>query len=176
MNDKCRVGIGFDVHTLSPGRPLVLGGVEIPFHLGLTGWSDADVLSHAVIDALLGAAALGDIGGHFPPGEAEYQDISSLILLEKTGQKLAENGWQVANIDASVVAESPRLADFIDPMRRQLAQTLGIETDRVSVKATTSDKLGFTGRGEGIAAHAVAMIEEHGRKISYTSAGRKEQA
>ncbi len=161
MSDKCRVGIGFDVHSLSPGRPLVLGGVEIPFHLGLTGWSDADVLTHAVIDALLGAAALGDIGAHFPPGEPEYKDISSLILLEKTGRKLAENGWQVGNIDVTVVAESPRLADFIDPMRRRLGQSLGIGTDRVSVKATTADKLGFTGRGEGIAAHAVVMIEEH---------------
>ena len=161
MSDKCRVGIGFDVHSLSPGRPLVLGGVEIPFHRGLTGWSDADVLIHAVIDALLGAAALGDIGVHFPPGEPDYKGISSLILLEKTGRKLAENGWRVGNIDATVVAESPRLADFIDPMRRRLGQALGIGTDRVSVKATTADKLGFTGRGEGIAAHAVAMIEQH---------------
>jgi 2-C-methyl-D-erythritol 2,4-cyclodiphosphate synthase len=160
MSDNSRVGIGFDVHSLSSGRPLVLGGVEIPFDRGLAGWSDADVLTHAVIDALLGAAALGDIGTHFPPGEPEYKDISSLVLLEKTGRKLAENGWRVGNVDATIVTESPRLADFIDPMRRRLGKALDIDFDRISVKATTSDKLGFTGRGEGIAAHAVAMIEE----------------
>ncbi len=160
MSDKSRVGIGFDVHSLSPGRRLVLGGVEIPYERGLSGWSDADVLAHAVIDALLGAAALGDIGTHFPPGEPEYKDISSLILLEKTGRKLAEHGWRVRNIDATIITESPKLSDFIDPMRQRLGKALNIATDCVSVKASTSDKLGFTGRGEGIAAHAVAMIEE----------------
>ncbi len=160
MSDKCRIGTGFDVHSLSPGRPLVLGGVEIPFERGLSGWSDADVLSHAVIDALLGAAALGDIGAHFPPGQPEYRDISSLTLLEKTGQKLAENGWRVRNLDATVMAQAPRLSDFIQPMRRRLTQALGIDIAQVSVKATTTDGLGFTGRAEGIAAQAVAMIEE----------------
>lgn len=160
MNDKCRIGTGFDVHSLSPGRPLVLGGVEIPFDRGLSGWSDADVLSHAIIDALLGAAALGDIGTHFPPGEPEYKDISSLVLLEKTGQKLAENGWRVRNLDATIIAQAPRLADFILPIRHRLSQALGIADAQISVKATTTDGLGFTGRAEGIAAHAVAMIEE----------------
>ncbi len=157
-----RVGTGYDVHPLTPGRRLVLGGVEIPFGKGLSGWSDADVLTHAVIDALLGAAALGDIGRHFPPGDPEYQDISSLILLERVRQKLAENGWRIENIDATVVAEQPKLIEYIDEMRQKLSQTLGIAFDRVSVKAKTSAGLGFVGRGEGIAAHAVALLE--GRK------------
>ena len=138
----------------------MLGGVEIPFDRGLSGWSDADVLTHAVIDALLGAAALGDIGSHFPPGEPQYKDISSLILLERIRDKLAENSWQVNNIDATIVAERPRLRDYIDRMRQQLSQTLGINISQVSVKASTSDRLGFIGRGEGIAAYAVATLEE----------------
>ena len=160
MNGKWRVGIGYDVHSLTPGRRLVLGGVEIPFDKGLSGWSDADVLTHAVIDALLGAAALGDIGSHFPPGEPQYKDISSLILLERIRDELAENGWRVNNIDASIVAERPRLRDFIAQMRQQLSQTLGINISQVSVKASTSDRLGFIGQGEGIAAYAVATLEE----------------
>ena len=155
-----RVGIGYDVHSLTPGRRLVLGGVNIPFDRGLSGWSDADVLTHAVIDALLGAAALGDIGSHFPPGESEYKDISSLVLLGRVKDKLAENSWRVNNVDATVIAEKPRLSDYIDQMRQQLSQTLGINVSQVSVKASTSDKLGFTGRGEGIAAYAVATVEE----------------
>jgi 2-C-methyl-D-erythritol 2,4-cyclodiphosphate synthase len=159
MNAKWRVGTGYDVHSLVPGRRLVLGGIDIPFEKGLSGWSDADVLSHAIIDALLGAAALGDIGSHFPPGEPQYRDISSLVLLEKTRDELAKNGWQVNNIDATIVAERPRLRDFIDPMRQRLSETLAISIDRVSVKASTSDRLGFTGRGEGIAAYAVATLE-----------------
>lgn len=138
----------------------MLGGVEIPFDRGLGGWSDADVLTHAVIDALLGAAALGDIGRHFPPGDAEYRDISSLVLLERVRDELAENGWRIGNIDATVVAERPTLGGFIDRMREQLSGVLGITVDRVSVKATTSEKLGFVGRGEGIAAQAVALLEE----------------
>ena len=154
-----RVGIGYDVHPLTPGRRLVLGGVEIPFDKGLSGWSDADVLTHAIIDALLGAAALGDIGSHFPPGEPQYRDISSLVLLEKVRDELAKNGWQVDNIDATIVAEQPRLRDFIDAMRQQLSETLGINISQVSVKASTSAELGFVGRGEGIAAYAVVMLE-----------------
>ena len=153
-----RVGTGYDVHSLTPGRRLVLGGVNIPFDKGLSGWSDADALTHAIIDALLGAAALGDIGSHFPPGEPQYKDISSLILLERVRDELTEKGWQIENIDATVVAEQPKLSDFIDQMRQQLSQTLGITPDQVSVKASTSARLGFMGRGEGIAVWAVAMI------------------
>ncbi len=160
MADRMRIGIGYDVHPLVPGRKLVLGGVEIPFDRGLSGWSDADVLTHAIIDALLGAAALGNIGTHFPPGEPQYKDISSLVLLEKVTGKLAKNSWRVGNIDATVVAEQPKLSDFMDRMRQQLSQTLDIEVGQVSVKAVTSEQMGFVGRGEGIAACAVALIEE----------------
>jgi len=160
MSSKLRVGIGYDVHSLTSGRRLVLGGIEIPFDKGLSGWSDADVLTHAIIDALLGAAARGDIGSHFPPGDPQYKDISSLILLERIRDELAENGWQVNNIDATVVTERPRLRDFIDQMRGQLSQTLGININQVSVKAHTSEQLGFVGRGEGMAAYAVAILEE----------------
>jgi 2-C-methyl-D-erythritol 2,4-cyclodiphosphate synthase len=160
MADKLRIGIGYDVHPLIQGRKLVLGGVEIPYDRGLGGWSDADVLTHAVIDALLGAAALGDIGSHFPAGEAEYKDISSLSLLEKTRDKIVEGGFRVVNIDATVIAEKPSLADFISQMRQQLSQTLDIELDQISVKASTANGLGFVGRGARIAALAVAMVEE----------------
>ena len=159
MKSRVRVGVGYDVHSLTPGRRLVLGGVEIPFDRGLDGWSDADVLTHAVIDALLGAAALGDIGSHFPPGEPQYKGISSLTLLAVVRDKLAENGWQVDNIDATIVAEKPELREFIDGMRKQLSQVLGVAMGQVSVKASTSEGLGFVGRGKGIAAHAVALIE-----------------
>jgi len=159
MKSRVRIGVGYDVHSLTPGRRLVLGGVEIPFDRGLDGWSDADVLTHAVIDALLGAAALGDIGSHFPPGETQYKDISSLTLLAMVRDKLAESGWQVDNIDATIVAEKPELREFIDGMRKQLSQALGVAMGQVSVKASTSEGLGFVGRGEGIAAHAVASIE-----------------
>ncbi len=153
------VGIGYDVHPLTNGRRLVLGGIDIPFDKGLSGWSDADVLTHAIIDALLGAATLGDIGSHIPPGEPEYKDISSLVLLKRVGDRLKENGWQIGNIDATIVADQPKLRDFIDQMRRQLSQMLGITLSQVSVKASTSAQLGFVGRGEGIAAGAVALIE-----------------
>ncbi len=154
-----RAGTGYDVHPLVSVRPLVLGGVEIPFDKGLEGWSDADVLTHAVIDALLGAAALGDIGRHFPPGDPQYRDISSLVLLERTARLLKENGWRIVNIDATVVAEKPRLSDHIEAMRHNLSHTLGIPPDMVSIKAKTSAGLGFVGRGEGMAAHAIAMLE-----------------
>jgi 2-C-methyl-D-erythritol 2,4-cyclodiphosphate synthase len=142
-----RIGTGYDIHPLVPGRRLVLGGVEIPFDKGLSGWSDGDVLTHAIIDALLGAAALGDIGRHFPSGEPQYKDIS------------AEKGWRASNIDATVVAEQPKLSDFMGGMRQKLSQTLGIEIGQVSVKAVTSKQIGFTGRGEGMVAVAVASIE-----------------
>jgi len=155
-----RIGTGYDAHPLVAGRRLVLGGIEIPFEKGLDGWSDADVLTHAIIDALLGAAALGDIGSHFPSGDPAYKGISSLVLLKTVKDRLAENGWLIDNIDATVVAERPKLRDFIDRMRQQLSQTLGIQLSQVSVKASTSNGLGFEGRGEGIAAHAVALIRD----------------
>ncbi len=160
MAGKTRIGIGYDAHPLVLGRRLVLGGIEIPFDKGLSGWSDADVLTHAIIDALLGAAALGDIGSHFPPGEPEYKDISSLVLLKRVNDELKENGWLIDNVDATVVAEQPRLRDFIEQMRRQLGQTLGIALEQVSVKAKTSERLGFIGREEGIAVWAVALLEK----------------
>ncbi len=159
MSSKMRVGIGYDVHPLASGRRLVLGGIDIPFDKGLSGWSDADVLTHAIIDALLGAAALGDIGSHFPPGEPQYKDISSLALLKGVRDELVENSWQIVNVDATIVAEQPKLRDFIDQIRQQLSQTLGLALGQVSVKASTSAQLGFVGRGEGIAACAVALIE-----------------
>jgi 2-C-methyl-D-erythritol 2,4-cyclodiphosphate synthase len=159
MKDNRRIGIGYDVHPLVAGRKLVLGGTEIPFSKGLEGWSDADALTHAIIDALLGAAALGDIGQHFPAGEPEYEGISSLMLLDKVVEKLEERGWGVVNIDATVVAEKPRLREYIDDMRENLSEILGVDIGRVSVKASTNNGLGFIGGGEGIAAYAVAMIE-----------------
>jgi 2-C-methyl-D-erythritol 2,4-cyclodiphosphate synthase len=158
MENKLRIGIGYDIHPLVKKRKLVLGGVKIPFERGLDGWSDADALTHAIIDALLGAAALGDIGRHFPPGEAQYKDISSLTLLKATRDKLAAQGWHIVNIDATVIAEEPKLAGFIEKMRQKLSQTLGIEIERVSVKASTSNGLGCIGKGKGIEAQAVALI------------------
>lgn len=160
MRGNLRVGTGYDVHALTAGRRLVLGGVEVPFARGLSGWSDADVLTHAIMDALLGAAALGDIGHHFPPGDPQYKGISSLTLLARVKGMLEENGWQVNNVDATVVAEQPRLSEHINKMREKLCQTLGIGMEQVSVKASTSDGLGFTGRGEGMAAFAVATLKE----------------
>jgi 2-C-methyl-D-erythritol 2,4-cyclodiphosphate synthase len=159
VENRTRIGIGYDIHPLTQGRRLVLGGIEIPFDKGLDGWSDADVLTHAIIDALLGAAALGDIGSHFPPGEPQYRDISSLALLERVRDGLKESGWQVVNIDATIVAEQPRLSRFIDGMRKQLSQTLGIAVSQINVKASTSARLGPVGRGEGIVALAVALIK-----------------
>ena len=159
MASKIRIGIGYDVHPLAPGRELVLGGVIIPYTKGLDGWSDADVLTHAIIDALLGAAALGDIGTHFPPGDPQYKGISSLTLLARTRDKLAEKGWRVGNVDATIVAEAPQLSGFINQIRQHLSQTLGIALGQVSVKASTSERLGFVGRGEGMVAWAVATIE-----------------
>lgn len=155
-----RVGIGYDVHPLIEGRRLVLGGVEIPFDKGLDGHSDADVLVHSIMDALLGAAGLRDIGAHFPSSDPQYKDISSLILLQHVSDLLLSHGWKVGNIDAAIVAERPRLLEFIPQMQHRIAETLGIDMGKVGVKSTTSKGLGFLGRGEGIAVHAVALIEK----------------
>ena len=156
---KLRVGHGYDVHRLVEGRALILGGVTVPFDRGLLGHSDADVLTHAVMDALLGAAALGDIGKLFPDSDAAYAGADSIALLERVTALLREHGWQVGNVDATVVAQAPRLAPHIPEMRRRLAEAMGLDVDCVSVKATTEERLGFTGSGEGMAAHAVALIE-----------------
>ena len=156
---KLRVGHGYDVHRLVAGRALILGGVTVPFDRGLLGHSDADVLTHAVMDALLGAAALGDIGKLFPDSDAAYAGADSIALLERVTALLREHGWQVGNVDATVVAQAPKLAPYIPEMRRRLAEAMGLDVDCVSVKATTEERLGFTGSGGGMAAHAVALIE-----------------
>ena len=156
---KLRVGHGYDVHRLVEGRALILGGVTVPFDRGLLGHSDADVLTHAVMDALLGAAALGDIGQLFPDSDAAYAGADSIALLERVTALLQERGWQVGNVDATVVAQTPKLAPYIPEMRRRLAEAMGLDVDCVSVKATTEERLGFTGSGEGMAAHAVTLIE-----------------
>ncbi len=155
-----RIGTGYDVHTLCEGRRLVLGGVEIPHPRGLDGHSDADVLTHAVVDALLGAAALGDIGMHFPPSDMQYKDLSSMLLLRRCGELLREQGYRIENIDSTLVAQAPRLSPYIPRMQENIALALGIDLDRVSVKATTEEGLGFTGKGLGIAAQAAALIEK----------------
>jgi 2-C-methyl-D-erythritol 2,4-cyclodiphosphate synthase len=155
-----RFGIGYDVHSLVTGRRLILGGIYIPFEKGLSGHSDADVITHAIMDALLGAAGLRDIGIQFPPGNPEFKDISSLILLDKVKKMVETEALKINNIDAVIVAEQPVLAPFIDKMRQKLSHTLGIGTERVMVKATTTDGLGFTGKGEGIAAYAVVSLNE----------------
>lgn len=154
-----RIGHGYDVHRLVEERKLILGGVEIPFERGLLGHSDADVLTHAVMDALLGAAALGDIGQHFPDTDPAYKGADSLKLLDRVMQLLAQKGWRVGNVDATVIAQRPKLADFIPCMRDNLAERMGTSLEQVNVKATTEEKLGFTGTGEGIAVHAVALLE-----------------
>jgi len=153
-----RIGHGYDVHRLVPDRRLVLGGVEIPCERGLLGHSDADVLAHAVMDALLGAAALGDIGQHFPDSDPAYAGADSLALLEQVAALLEQRGWTVGNVDATILAQRPKLAPYIPQMRENLAQRMGAGPDQVSVKATTEEGLGFTGAGEGIAAHAVALL------------------
>jgi len=154
-----RVGMGFDVHRLAPGRKLTLGGVQIPHSHGLLGHSDADALVHAVCDALLGAAALGDIGLHFPDSDGKYKDISSLILLKQTAKMLGEAGYAIVNVDVTVAAEAPKLAPHYAAMRAAMATAMEVEPGAVSVKATTTEGLGYTGRGEGIAAWAVATVE-----------------
>lgn len=154
-----RIGHGYDVHRFAENRRLIIGGAEIPFELGLLGHSDADVLLHAVCDALLGAAALGDIGRHFPDTDPSFRDIDSRILLKKTAELLREKGFKAVNIDATVIAQKPKLAVFIPEMVKNIAADCGIEPDCVNVKATTEEGLGFTGSLEGIAAHAVCLIE-----------------
>ena len=154
-----RIGHGYDVHRLVEGRKLILGGVEIPFEKGLDGHSDADVLVHAVMDALLGAAALGDIGKLFPDNDDAYLGADSVELLKKVRDVLQEHGWKPGNLDATVIAQRPKLAPYIDTMRKRIADALETDAENVSVKATTEEGLGFTGSGEGIAAHAVCLIE-----------------
>ncbi|WP_406677346.1 2-C-methyl-D-erythritol 2,4-cyclodiphosphate synthase [Moorella sp. ACPs] len=153
-----RIGCGFDVHRLVPHRRLVLGGVEIPYSLGLAGHSDADVLLHALADALLGAAALGDIGRHFPPGDPRYQDADSLVLLQEVYRMVREAGYRLGNADTIIIAEQPKLAPFIDSMRERIARALEVQKGQISIKATTTEGLGFTGRGEGIAAQASVLL------------------
>lgn len=153
-----RVGMGYDVHRLVEGRDLIIGGVTIPYEKGLLGHSDADVLLHAISDALLGAAALGDIGKHFPDSDPAYKGISSIILLEKVGTLLEEKGFLIENIDATIIAQAPKMRPYIDTMRENIAKALGIDVSQVNVKATTEEGLGFTGMGEGISSQAICML------------------
>jgi len=153
-----RVGQGFDVHAFCEGRKLMLGGVEIPYRLGLAGHSDADVLIHAVCDALLGAAGLGDIGHHFPDSDPQYAGIDSAKLLSSVVESLKDNGWRLSSMDTTIIAQEPKLAPYIEAMRRRLADVMGVDVDALNIKATTTEKLGFIGRGEGIAAQAVVLI------------------
>ena len=154
-----RIGHGYDVHRLTAGRKLILGGVEIPFELGLEGHSDADVLLHAVMDALLGAAGLGDIGQHFPDTDPRYEGISSLKLLALVREKLYWAGYEVENVDVTIIAQKPKLRDYISQMEENIAQVLGVEEEQINVKATTEEHLGFTGAEEGMACHAVCLLE-----------------
>jgi len=158
MEKELRVGIGCDSHPLVSGRRLILGGVDIPYDKGLSGWSDADVATHAIIDALCGAADLGDIGTLFPSKEPEYKDISSLVLLSKTSELLKAKGLRVVNVDVTIIAQSPKLSPFVAEMRKRLSKALGVESTQVTIKATTTDGLGFIGRREGIVAQSVALI------------------
>ncbi|HEU0022360.1 MAG TPA: 2-C-methyl-D-erythritol 2,4-cyclodiphosphate synthase [Dehalococcoidia bacterium] len=153
-----RVGIGFDSHGLAEGRRLILGGVDVPHPRGLSGHSDGDVLVHSIMDALLGAANLGDKGVHFPSGDAQYQDISSLILLGKVAGLLLAGSWRISNVDATILAQKPRLGPYLPDMRRHISATLSLGSERVSIKATTTDYLGFVGREQGIAACAIAAV------------------
>jgi len=156
---EMRVGIGYDSHSLVPGRKLVLGGVDIPYDKGLLGWSDADVATHAMIDALCGAAGLDDIGTQFPSGKQKYEGISSLVLLSEIHRLLQEKGFKVVNVDTTIIAQCPQLSPFILEMRKRISRTLDIELAQVMVKATTTDGLGFIGREEGIAAQSVALVQ-----------------
>jgi 2-C-methyl-D-erythritol 2,4-cyclodiphosphate synthase len=158
--EELRIGIGWDSHPLVLGRRLILGGVDIPYDKGLSGWSDADVAIHAIIDALCGAANLGDIGTLFPSQEPEYKDISSLVLLSKTSELLKTKGFKVVNIDVTIMAQNPKLLPFFPEMKKLISQALTIEPTRMTIKATTTDGLGFIGRGEGMAAQAVALVRK----------------
>ena len=155
-----RIGHGYDVHKLVEGRRLILGGVEIPYEKGLLGHSDADVLLHAISDALLGAAALGDIGKHFPDTDPAYKGISSILLLKHVGKFLKENGYEIGNIDATIIAQKPKMAPQIPTMRQNMADALGIDVSQMNVKATTEEGLGFTGKGEGISSQAICLLIE----------------
>ena len=153
-----RIGQGYDVHRLVEGRKLILGGVDVPYEFGLLGHSDADVLTHAIMDALLGAAGMGDIGRHFPDTDPRYAGADSLKLLAAVMEKLAEAGWAIGNVDATIVAQRPKLAPYLPQMQQNLAFVMGVQPDQINVKATTEEKLGFTGSGEGMAAQAVALL------------------
>ena len=155
---KFRVGHGYDVHKLVEDRKLIIGGVEIPHYKGLLGHSDADVLAHAICDALLGAAALGDIGKHFPDNDDRYKDVDSLVLLEKVCELIRNKGYEISNVDSTILAQAPKLRPYIDEMRSKLAKAMKLDIDELSVIATTEERLGFTGREEGIAAHAVVLL------------------
>lgn len=154
-----KIGIGYDVHKLVENRPLILGGVEIPFDKGLLGHSDADVLTHAIMDALLGAAAMGDIGKHFPDSDEQYRNVSSIELLKQVDGKLKASGFRVVNIDSIIIAERPKLAPYIDEMRENIKEALGVDLSSINIKATTTEGLGFVGMGKGIAAQAVALLK-----------------
>ncbi|NLL38005.1 MAG: 2-C-methyl-D-erythritol 2,4-cyclodiphosphate synthase [Clostridiales bacterium] len=162
--DSFRIGHGYDAHRLEAGEKLVLGGVSIPFELGLKGHSDADVISHALMDALLGAAAMGDIGTHFPDTCEEYRGISSIVLLKKVFEKLKSRGWKLVNADLTIVAQKPKLSAYFDRMRKNLAEALETNIGNIGIKATTEEKMGFTGRSEGMAAHAVVLIAKKHRE------------
>lgn len=153
-----RIGTGYDVHKLVEGRKLILGGVHVPYELGLDGHSDADVITHAIMDALLGAAALGDIGQHFPDNDPAYEGADSIRLLKEVGEILAREGYTIGNIDSTIIAQKPKLMNFLPEMRKNVAEALGIDVSQVSIKATTEEHLGFTGRGEGISSQAVALL------------------
>lgn len=155
-----RIGHGYDVHKLVEDRKLILGGVDIPHNKGLLGHSDADVLTHAIMDAILGALALGDIGKHFPDSSTEFKDISSLVLLTRVSEIMNAKGYRISNVDATVIAQAPKLAPYIDQMRSNIAKTLNCDIDDINVKATTEEHLGFTGEGLGIAAHAVCLLQK----------------
>lgn len=169
-----RVGLGYDVHKLVEGRELILGGVNIPYEKGLLGHSDADVLVHAIMDALLGAAALGDIGKHFPDTDPAYKGISSLELLACVGKLLDEHMYVIENIDATIIAQKPKMAPHIQKMRENVAEVLGIELDQINIKATTEEGLGFTGAGEGISSQAICAIEKISNLTSYKVADSEE--
>lgn len=153
-----RIGMGYDVHRLVPDRKLIMGGVDIPYELGLLGHSDADVLLHAIMDALLGAAALGDIGKHFPDSDPAYKGISSIKLLEHVGKLLKDNDFTIGNIDATIIAQRPKMRPYIDEMNKNIADALGIDISKINVKATTEEGLGFTGSGEGISSQAICLL------------------
>ena len=155
-----KIGIGYDIHRLVKGRKLILGGVEIPFKLGLEGHSDGDTLLHAISDAFLGAASLGDIGHHFPDNDEKYKNISSLLILKEVGEKIKDKGLEVENIDSTLILEEPKVSSYMAKMKDNIAETLTISQDKINIKATTQEKLGFLGKGEGIAAFAVVLLKE----------------